>query len=60
MVFSGSHDATRRWLRARATFALLRIMSDSLFERAIVLFLGVCLALLKGNVKLESVVLGVA
>lgn len=28
-VLAGSHEATRRWLRARATLARLRIMSDS-------------------------------
>lgn len=27
VVCGGSHEATRRWLRARATFARLRIMS---------------------------------
>lgn len=27
--FGGSHDATRRWLRARATLVLFRIMSAS-------------------------------
>ena len=31
-VWAGSQDATRRWLRARATFARLRMTSDSVFE----------------------------
>lgn len=33
--WEGSQEATRRWLRDRATFARLRIMSDSDFERDI-------------------------
>jgi len=36
--FCGSHDATRRWLRDRATFARLRMTSDSLLESDIFLF----------------------
>lgn len=39
--FSGSHEATRRWLRDRATLARLRITSDSLFESDISAGVGV-------------------
>ena len=36
--WGGSHEATSRWLRARATLARLRIMSVSGFDVDVVIF----------------------
>lgn len=48
-VWAGSQEATRRWLRARATFARLRIMSvEDIFLLPCLIFLLFSLFLIAG------------
>ena len=48
-VWAGSQDATRRWLRARATFARLRMTSDSVFESDMLGGVGVPRCIVEGG-----------